>query len=108
MKHIHLVDDAGLDYFEPDVTGPPGQGGRLGFLSADAWLDEDGYHVWVAHDCKGERLITMLPWPVWQANDAREITPSFSCKRCATHAFLKVNRRLDAALAAWKEQRVGT
>jgi hypothetical protein len=88
-----LIDNDGFIHFEPK-TENIGQGGRLGFLSADVWLDADGYHVWCAHDCLGERVISMLPWPMWQANKEGRIQPSFSCERCGTHTFLTINRSL--------------
>lgn len=89
----HLYGQDGRSYFEPR-TENVGQGGRLGFLRTDAWLDDDGQHVWSAHDCLGERVVTMLPWPNWQGTIGGEVRPSFSCERCGTHAFLHLNRRV--------------
>jgi hypothetical protein len=89
-----LIDDDGIVHFEPKQHNV-GQGGRLGFLSADAWLDSDGYHVWCAHDCAGVRVVSMLPWPTWQSNVERKVCPSFFCEDCGTHVSLEINRRLD-------------
>jgi hypothetical protein len=91
---VRLVDQDGFVHFEPK-TEDIGQGGRMGWLSVDAWLDADGYHVWCAHDCKGERVVTMLPWPIWQSNEKGIVRPSFACGLCDTHATgVTINRRL--------------
>ena len=58
--------------------------GRLAFLTARAWLDEDGDHVWTSHDCNGAEVVTMLPWPTWHAKDGR-VHPSVSCDTCGAH-----------------------
>lgn len=59
------------------------------------WMDEDGYHVWYAHDCirpSGERhtLHTMLPHPGWRKSegDAPTVTPSIVCTvpACGFHS----------------------
>ena len=71
-----------------------GQGGRLGFLNIETWLDEDGTHVWLAHDCKGERVVTMLPWPMWQADSTGSVVPSFACDRCMTHSSVRLTRKI--------------
>jgi hypothetical protein len=93
-ERVRLMDDFGFVHFEPK-TEYVGQGGRLGFLNTDTWLDADGYHIWCAHDCLGERVVTMLPWPTWQANERGHIRPSFACDRCGTHASnLTLNRTL--------------
>jgi hypothetical protein len=56
--------------------------------NARAWLDPDGRHVFVAHDCRGVRESHMLPWPVWQALPDGRVDPSYSCERCGVHTFL--------------------
>ena len=70
-----------------------GEVGRLGFLSARAWLDKrnvDGKrHVWLAHDCTEGRDVSMLPWPTWQSDGLR-VTPSVSCDGCGLHAFVDI------------------
>jgi hypothetical protein len=70
------------------------------FLSARGWVDEDGRHVWVAHDCVGGRERTMLPYPTWKADGTR-ISPSVICGDCGMHAFVDLGpveaEALDAA-----------
>lgn len=51
-----------------------------------AWLDADGRHVWVAHNCPDERVETMLP-TIWKADALGNVTPSFHCTRCGLHYF---------------------
>lgn len=60
---------------------------RLGFLTANAWPDGDGKHVWVAHDCVNGRDISMLPYPQWRIGDGK-VEPSFSHDVCGIHAFI--------------------
>lgn len=57
---------------------------RLAFLTATCWLDEDGLHVWTAHDCGGRRNTTMLPYPTWSAV-GNQVTPSIHCLDCEAH-----------------------
>lgn len=57
------------------------------FLTGNAWLDEDGTHVWSAHDCTDHREIHMLEWPTWQI-DGDKVTPSYQCDGCGFHAVL--------------------
>lgn len=52
---------------------------NIGTLSARAWLDDDGKHVWVAHSCSGNQEETMLPYPTWSAPDGLNVAPSFCC-----------------------------
>lgn len=62
------------------------------FLSGNAWLDDDGDHVWSAHDCTDRRDIHMLEWPTWQVADRTAVrpvvTPSYQCDDCGFHAVL--------------------
>ena len=90
---LKLIDLDGFICMEPP-NRKIGNGGRMGFLNTDAWLDEDDYHVWCAHDCRGERVITMLPWPQWQTNEKGEVRASLSCDVCENHTMMKINRRL--------------
>lgn len=76
----------------PDWTGLTG---KAGASTARFWLDEDGYHVWQAHNCAaGQRLVTMLPWPTWQVVRHGEIAPSISCDGCGFHQHVQVNCEL--------------
>ena len=60
---------------------------RIGFLTATAWLDDDGYHVWQRHDCRSEPSESMLPWPTWNAK-GKAVEPSLMCDSCGLHVFL--------------------
>lgn len=60
----------------------------IGFLTAAAWLDMDGYHVWQAHDCVGGRSRSMLPWPTWIKTQNGSVWPSVTCHACGLHVFL--------------------
>ncbi len=63
------------------------KGGELSFLASKAWMDADGRHVWVAHNCVNrERVTTMLPWPSWAA-DGDRVSPSVLCTACGYHDF---------------------
>lgn len=66
----------------------------LGFLTARTWLDEDGIHVWLAHDCDSGRVTTMLPWPVWSAN-GNDVAPSIHCRICELHYIAKLEAKGD-------------
>jgi hypothetical protein len=62
------------------------------WMTADAWMDEDGEHVWMAHDCTDRRVATMLPHPTWHAAPAPAgtgtvVVPSFACSDCGIHAM---------------------
>jgi hypothetical protein len=59
------------------------------WLSVRSWLDEDGYHVVMAHDCRETREVHVLPWPTWQAHDG-QVTPSFSCDGCGVHTLAQI------------------
>lgn len=71
---------------------------RLAFLTARAWLDEDGKHVWAAHDCTNGRVTAMLPYPPWGVADDRRVEPSFHCHECDTHVFLEIGEGDDLAV----------
>lgn len=58
-------------------------------LSARAWLDEDGAHVVLAHDCTSTRKVHILRWPTWQAVFG-EVNPSYSCDDCGLHTFVPI------------------
>lgn len=60
------------------------------FMHADVWLADDGRHIWLAHDCATERIITMLPYPTWRAVGDR-VEPSISCEACGLHTFGLLN-----------------
>lgn len=51
-----------------------------------AAIDEDGQHVWVEHECNGQTVRDMLPWPTWQKR-GDEISPSVNCLACGTHGI---------------------
>lgn len=57
------------------------------FMTARAWLDDDGEHVHLAHDCLTERVRGMQPWPTWRANGAM-VEPSVSCTACGLHTHV--------------------
>lgn len=57
------------------------------WLSVRAWLDVDGTHVWVAHDCATERITAMLPFPVWHS-DGQAVQPSIQCDGCGVHTHV--------------------
>lgn len=65
------------------------------FLSARAWVDEDGKHAIVAHDCRDGRDVHILRWPTWQVVEGsvypQEVSPSFDCAECGLHTFLPIN-----------------
>lgn len=65
--------------------------------NAHAWLDEDGVHVWVSHDCTSSiGSPTMLPYPKWRAaeRDGRlQVDPSVHCVACGLHGFLSIEER---------------
>lgn len=57
---------------------------KLSFLSASAWLDDDGLHVWSLHRCFNEEWqLTMLPYPTWRCRDGI-VMPSIQCA-CGYH-----------------------
>lgn len=56
------------------------------WVTARAWLDDDGYHIWMAHDCFRGREAFMLPYPTWKMNeDGKTASPSFHCTLCNCH-----------------------
>lgn len=98
---LRQVDD-GLLVFERAGLTPPesyhpahhrGRPLQPGYwMNVHAWLDEDSRHVWVGHDCTDGRLVTMLPWPLWQVADAGRVEPSFVCSGCGVHTFAQIDR----------------
>lgn len=69
----------------PYYTPSPGS-----FLSARAWMDEDGQHVVLAHDCVEHRDVHILPWPTWQ-NVEGMVDPSYDCDACGLHSRISVD-----------------
>lgn len=63
---------------------------QLAFLTERSWVDEDGYHIWIEHDCTDGREATMLPWPTWQAGADGRVLPSIDCRACGAHYFTTV------------------
>lgn len=57
------------------------------FIDARFWLDDDGKHVWVRHQCGPRENTTMLPWPKWQATAAGRVEPSVICQDCDLHVI---------------------
>jgi hypothetical protein len=57
----------------------------MGFRALRCWLADDGRHVWQAHDCNGNRVVSMMP-TIWKAEGGR-VSPSIHCVRCGLHAF---------------------
>ena len=57
---------------------------RLGFLTARVWLDADGQHLWLAHDCVDGRTTTMLPTQ-WREGPDGYVAPSIACRACGLH-----------------------
>lgn len=53
----------------------------VGWLTGRAWLDEDGKHVWFAHDCTTGRDTSRLPWPTWRA-EGDAVAPSIDWLSC--------------------------
>ena len=60
------------------------------WLTGRAWLDNDRRHVWAGHDCTTERVITMLPFPIWHSTGLH-VEPSISCDACSFHAHLDLS-----------------
>jgi len=63
------------------------------FLEGRAWLDDDGKHIWFAHDCKTKRETSMLPYPTWQAGSDGFVTPSIVCNECGFHSIQPISER---------------
>ena len=63
-------------------------------ISTRAWLDDDGYHVWISHPCVKGQSTHKLPWPQWQAMEGK-LRPSFVCgvSGCGCHATPKIEPR---------------
>lgn len=62
------------------------------FIDAVCWLDDDGQHVWVRHQCGPRVNTTMLPWPTWQAN-GENVTPSIVCLDCDLHVMGRIESK---------------
>lgn len=60
------------------------------FLRDRAWLDADGRHVWLEHECTNSVERTMLPNPPWHAVGDR-VEPSIDCRCCGAHYFAQLN-----------------
>lgn len=59
--------------------------------SVDAWLDEDGEHVWVEHPCVDGVLSTeMLTNIEWSVGEGGWVRPSVICAKCGAHQFVNV------------------
>lgn len=55
----------------------------------ESWMDEDGVHVWVRHECLDGVEEFMLPNPPWRSIGlSPAVEPSFSCTACGDHEFL--------------------
>lgn len=71
------------------------------FMTARAWMDEDGYHVWFAHDCVNGPITTMLPsqWErtnmLGNTTDTGRVEPSLHCGKCQLHVFLVIEAKPD-------------
>ena len=61
----------------------------------EAWLDNDGRHVWAAHLCNGVPVVTMLPWPAWRSTGLR-IEPSVSCEACGFHSIMNLGPPIES------------
>jgi hypothetical protein len=59
------------------------------FLSTRAWVDRDGVHAVLAHDCRETREVHVLRWPTWQVVD-NAVSPSYSCDGCGLHTFVPI------------------
>lgn len=57
------------------------------FLTGNAWLDEDGEHVWIAHDCVDHREIHKATNLHWRAV-GDHVEPSYQCVLCGFHAIV--------------------
>ena len=58
---------------------------------ADAWMDEDGEHVWIAHNCNGDGVIHKATNGIWRPNAERtKVEPSYNCDRCGCHQFVEI------------------
>lgn len=58
-------------------------------LSYAAWLDDDGEHVWLSHECAEGFVTFMLP-NTWRVVGKDKIEPSFTCDDCGAHEFLEL------------------
>lgn len=86
---LHKIDGdlQGLLSHEPPSEAEPHYTFRPGYwMNGRCWVDDDGQHVWFAHDCAQERVATMLPRPTWQVLDNGRVEPSIHCRTCGLHA----------------------
>lgn len=83
----------------PYYTPSPGS-----FLSARAWMDEDGQHVVIAHDCVAHRVAHILPWPTWQAVEG-SVDPSYDCGTCGLHSRTSIDWEVEPVLTQVAERR---
>ncbi len=75
---------------------------RLAFLTASAWIDVDGRHVWLSHDCADGRSTSMLP-TTWKANESGRVEPSIDCRDCGAHFFAQIEAKPDPTLGVTRE-----
>lgn len=58
------------------------------------WLDDDGEHVWQAHNCVSARTYSMLPLGTapdrWHAKPDGAVVPSIKCATCGMHEHGKL------------------
>ena len=69
-----------------------------------AWLDPDGEHVWVEHECADGWKQHMLPHPQWSSDQHGTVTPSYHCGACDFHQNLRVDPR--SAGSVWCQSRM--
>ena len=66
---------------------------RLSWLTAKAWPDADGVHVWLRHECDERGVVeTMLP-NIWRRGTEEQrdtLTPSVICSACEMHTFVPI------------------
>lgn len=68
------------------------------FLTAKAWLDADGEHVWFKHECLEGFDTSMLPHPQWHANkEGTKVEPSVDCRKCGCHTVVDLSPSGDNA-----------
>jgi len=92
-RPVKVMDrEYGMIHFETPGVVPHVERAKIGWWgTAVTWLDADGAHVWVAHDCTEGRDASMLPWPTWQADREGYVQPSIFCRECGLHTFMRVD-----------------